>query len=279
VGPNSAITSMRIGSQDVQIGGSTALLTGAAGGIGEAIARALAERDVRLLLSGRRREPLESLAGELGATALVADLSVPAELERLVEQAGEVDILIANAGLPASGRLDSFSAEEIDRALAVNLRAPMLLAHGLLPGMIARRRGHLVFVSSLAGKAPSPRAAVYNATKFGLRGFAGGLRSELRADGVGVSAVFPGFISDAGMHADSGVRLPPGIGTRPPQAVARAVLSAIERDRGEVDVAPLPLRAGAAFAGLAPELASAVARRMGADQTGRSYERGQRHKR
>jgi len=255
------------------------LLTGATGGLGHAIARALGERGGNLILSGRRTHVLEPLAEELHARALAVDLSEPAEIDRLLQEAGEVDILVANAALPASGRLESFSIEEIDRALNVNLRAPILLAHALVPAMVNRGNGHLVFMSSLSGKAATPGAALYNASKYGLRGFASALRADLRASGVGVSAIFPGFIRDAGMFADAGVKLPPGIGTRSPQDVAAAVLAAIERNRGEVDVAPLPVRASTIFANLAPELAGSVARRLGSEDITRKIEVGQRDKR
>ncbi len=251
----------------MQISGSTVLLTGATGGLGHAIARALHARGGDLILTGRRADVLAPLAAELdGARTLAVDLSDPAELDRLAREAGEVDILVANAGLPATGRLESFTMAEIDRALAVNLRAPIALAHALAPGMIERGHGHLSFMSSLNGKVATPQTAVYNATKFGLRGFASALRADLRTNGVEVSAVFPGFIRDAGFFADSGVKLPPGVGTRSPQDVARAVVSAIEHNRGEVDVAPLTLRLGSAFAGLAPEVAATVSRKLGADK-------------
>jgi short-subunit dehydrogenase len=268
-----------IGSQLLQISGSTALLTGATGGIGQAIARALHGAGARLILTGRRADVLEQLAGELDARALVVDLNVPAELERLVADVGEVDIFVANAALPASGTLESFSVEEIDRALDVNLRAPIVLTHELVPGMVTRGRGHLLFISSLAGKAYTPRTAIYNATKFGLRGFAGALRADLRDSGVGVSCVFPGFISEAGMFADAEVKLPLGVGTRPPEAVSMAVVDAIERNRGEVDVAPLQLRAGTLLAAFAPEFAGAVARRLGSDDISRQMHEGQSDKR
>ena len=91
----------------------------------------------------------------------------------------------------------------------------MLLARALFPAMVERGAGALVFVASLSGKAASPRTAIYNATKFGLRGFAFGLRTDLAPRGVGVSVVSPGFVRDAGMFADSGAKTPPGIGTRP----------------------------------------------------------------
>jgi len=263
----------------VKIAGSSVLLTGATGGIGHAIARALRARGAELTLTGRRKAVLEPLASELGARSLAADLSDRVELERLLDDAGRVDILLANAALPASGRLESFSIEEIDRALEVNLRAPIVLARALLPAMLERANGHLLFVSSLGGKAPTPGASIYNASKAGLRGFASALRADLHGSGVGVSAVFPGFIRDAGMFADADVELPRGVGTRTPEDVARAVISAIERDRGEVDVAPLPLRIGTMFAGLAPGVATTVSRRLGSDDISRKFGAAQRDKR
>ena len=263
----------------MSLSGASVLLTGASGGIGHAVARELSRRGARVTLTGRRAGVLEPLASELGARALSADLSESDDVNRLVADAGEVEILVSNAALPASGTLESFSIEEIDRALAVNLRAPIALAHALVPTMVDRGRGHLVFMSSLSGKAATPGSALYNATKYGLRGFAAALRADLRSSGVGVSTVFPGFIRDAGMFADAEVRLPPGVGTRSPEEVARAVVTAIERNRGEIDVAPLPLRAGAALAGLAPELSATLGRRLGSDALSRRIGAGQRDKR
>src|SRR5262249_32826833 len=161
----------------------------------------------------------------------------------------------ANAALPASGTLDDYTLEQVDRALEVNLRAPIALAKLLSEPMARRGHGHLVFISSLSGKAAAPGSSLYSATKFGLRGFALGLREGMRDAGVGVSTVFPGFIRDAGMFASARVALPRGVRTRSPEDVATAVVRAIERDKAEVDVAPFGLRVGAALAGLAPEFA------------------------
>ena len=264
----------------MNLGGRSALVTGATGGIGAAIARALAARGVSpLLLSGRRTDVLEPLAVELGARALACDLSDPAAVERLADEAASVDVLVANAALPASGRLTTFTQEDIDRALAVNLRAPIALARRLVDPMIARGSGHLVFVSSLSGKAASPGGSVYSATKFGLRGFALGLRQDLRPHGIGVSVVAPGFVRDAGMFHDSGAKLPPFVGTSTPEQVADGVVKAIERNRAEVEVAPFGLRAGAAAGGLLPELVANVQRRLGGDHISERMAEGQRPKR
>jgi uncharacterized protein len=263
----------------MELRGKTVLVTGATGGLGTAIARALAGRGAVPLLSGRRAEVLEPLAAETGGRAIAADLSVAGDVDRLLEEAGDVDVLVANAGLPGSGHITTFSVEEIDRALAVNLRAPMVMARRLAEPMAARGAGHVVLVSSLSGKAASGGGSVYAATKFGLRGFAHGLREDLRDAGVGVSVVLPGFIRDSGMFHDAGVKLPAFVGTKTPDDVWAAVVRAIERDRAEIDVAPLGLRAGAAFSGLAPELSARVQRRLGGAKVADAMARGQQDKR
>ena len=256
----------------MKLEGKTALLTGATGGLGRAIAAALAERGASVLLSSRKADELTELAAALpgeGHRALVADLALEGTAERLVSEAGDVDILVANAGLPGTGKIDDFSAEEITRALRVNLEAPMRMSRQLVPAMQKRGEGHLVFIASLAGKAPSPRSAVYNATKFGLRGFALGLRCDLVGSGVGVSLVSPGFIRDAGLFADSGAKTPLGMGTATPQDVAAAAVKAIERDKHEIAVAPRRQRAlahfGLANPGMAVRAASGRAGRKAAD--------------
>jgi uncharacterized protein len=255
------------------------LVTGATGGIGQAIARAFALRGAKLVLTGRRADVLAPLAEETGGRAVACDLACRADVERLIVEAGDVDVLVANAALPASGSLLEYDQEGVDRALEVNLRAPIALARALAPAMVERGRGHLAFISSLQGKAATPNSSLYVATKFGLRGFALALREDLRAAGVGVSVVMPGFIRDAGMFADSGVRLPPGVGTRTPEQVADAVISAIERNRAEIGVAPAPLRVGAALAGIAPEPSAAVSRRMGSHKIATAVAATQVHKR
>ena len=263
----------------MKLDGRSVLLTGATGGIGQAIARALAARGARLVLTGRRAEVLEPLAEEVSGRALACDLAQASEVDRLLSEVGNADVLVANAALPASGALSSFSVEELDRALAVNLRAPMVLARALSAGMAARGHGHIVFISSISGKAASGGGSVYSATKFGLRGFALGLREDLRDSDVGVSTVFPGFISDAGMFHDSGAKLPGYVPTKTPRQVADGVVRAIERNRAEVDVAPVGIRLGAVAAGIVPELSGRLQRRLGAQAIADEMAEGQRDKR
>jgi short-subunit dehydrogenase len=237
----------------MKLEGARVLLTGASGGLGGTIARSLAARDTRLVLSGRRRNALDELARELGAEAVACDLADRADIERLVSEAGELDVLVANAALPGAGTLPRLDAEEIDRVLEVNLRAPIMLARLVCPGMVERGRGHMVFVSSFAGKVASAgESTVYTATKFGLRGFALVLRAQLKRKGVGVSLVTPGPVRESGMFARTGAKPPPLIGTATPEQVGKAVVRAIERDLAEVDVASLGLRVVSKLSALAP---------------------------
>ncbi|HWH94656.1 MAG TPA: SDR family NAD(P)-dependent oxidoreductase [Baekduia sp.] len=265
----------------MELRGSSVLLTGATGGIGHAIARRLHGAGASLLLTGRRADVLEPLAAEVGARATAVDLADRAAVDRLLDEAaaGDVDVLVANAALPASGDILDFRVDQIDRALEVNLRAPVIMARVLGERMAQRGRGHIVLISSLSGKSGQAKSSIYSATKFGLRGFGQGLRADLGPRGVGVSVVFPGFIRDAGMFHDSGAHLPKGVGTSTPEDVAAAVQRAITADKGEVDVAPVGMRAGTAFAQLAPELSARVARRLGADKIGSRLASGQADKR
>lgn len=241
--------------------GKTTLLTGATGGLGRAIATALALRGAKLVLSSRKAEDLDRLAGSLsgvGHRTVVCDLAAEGALFALLEQVGDIDVLVANAGLPGAGRLEGFNQDEIGRALRVNLEAPIRMTRELLPGWQERGSGHFVFISSISGFAATPRASVYAATKFGLRGFALNLREDLRGSGVGVSVITPGAIREAGMFADSGAPPPPGIGTGTPEQVANAVVRAIERNKSEISVAPMRQRALARFAMLAPEISGRI---------------------
>jgi len=257
-------------------------VTGATGGIGEAIARALHARGARLVLTGRREEQLDRLRASLGeerVEVVALDLAERDGPIRLAEAAGAIDVLVANAALPASGRVDDFTPDEIDRALDVNLRAPIQLTRAVLPGMLERGRGHVIIVSSLSGKVASPRSGIYSATKFGLRGFAAGLREDVEESGIGVTVVFPSFVSDAGLFADSGVKLPRWVGTRTPEQVAGAVVRGIEEERAELDVAPLSLRVGTRLAELAPVTAARVQRRLGSERIADAMADAQRDKR
>jgi short-subunit dehydrogenase len=145
--------------------------------------------------------------------------------------------------------------------------------------MTERGEGHLVFISSISGKVASARGSIYAATKFGLRGFATSLHDELRDEGVGVTTVFPGFISDAGMWAETGIELRKGVGLRSPEQVAAGVIKGIERNKSEIDVAPISLRAGAWGAGISQSAVQRIQRLAGGDELTQKLADGQRDKR
>ncbi|MFJ3931310.1 SDR family NAD(P)-dependent oxidoreductase [Streptomyces sp. NPDC090029] len=247
----------------MRISGATVLLTGVTGGIGGALAAGLAGLGAKLVVSGRREEALAPLAEHYGARAVLADLADASDVERLAREAADADVLVANAALPSSGDLLEYTPEQIDRAFAVNLRAPAVLARLMAPAMVEAGRGHLVFVGSISGKAATRSASLYSGTKFGLRGFALGLRQDLRGTGVGVSVVQPGFVRDAGMFAETGARPPAGMRTVSPRQVVRGVVRAVERDVAELNVAPLELRLLSAVAGQFPGFAERVQRGAG----------------
>ncbi|MEU8708337.1 SDR family NAD(P)-dependent oxidoreductase [Streptomyces sp. NPDC048565] len=226
----------------MKIAGETVLLTGATGGIGRALAARLAEAGADLIVTGRDADDLRALADPLGARWVAADLADPYDVEHLAKACAGTGILVANAALPASGNLLEYTPEQIDRALAVNLRSSVVLARLLAPAMADAGRGQLAFVGSMSGKAATPDSSLYTASKFGLRGFAHALRLDLRPVGVGVSLIQPGFVAEAGMFARTGAPLPRGARAVTPDQVASAVLRAIQHNRGEINIAPLKLR-------------------------------------
>jgi short-subunit dehydrogenase len=264
----------------VDLRGKTVLLTGASTGLGPHIARRLRQGGAKFVLSARNEAALEKLAQELGESRIVAaDLSRPGEPERLAREAGSIDVLVSNAGVPATGRLATFQIAEIDRAIAVNLRAGIVLAKLLAPGMVERRSGHLVFMSSIAGKIPSGGEVIYNATKFGIRGFGLALREELWGTGVGVSVITPTFVSEAGMWAVTGLKPNPIAGEVTPAQVADAVWTAITKNRREIDVVPIQLRTVLKLQALTPGVFATTARWMGATRPNEDLDERQRDKR
>jgi short-subunit dehydrogenase len=264
----------------VDVRGKTVLLTGASTGLGPHIARRLRRAGATFILSARNEEALSKLAAELGDSRVVpADLSKPGEPERLAKEAGDVDVLIANAGIPATGRLVTFTLEEVDRALAVNLRSAVVLTHALLPGMLERKSGHIVFMSSIAGHVPAGGETLYNATKFALRGFGLALHEELQGTGVGASVICPTFVSEAGMWAVTGLKVDPMAGEVTPAKVADAVCTAIARNRAEVDVMPLQLKGSLKVQALTPGLFRSVGRATGATKANETLTERQRDKR
>lgn len=265
----------------VELSGARVLLTGATGGLGQAIARALHARGAYLVLTGRKTDVLDELARELGerAETHALDLSDAAAVASFCADVGSVDVLVANAGLPGTGKLEEYSPEQIDRVIDVNLRSPIHLTHALLPGMLERRRGHLVYISSISGKVATAHSSLYNATKFGLRGFSFATHEDLRGTGVGATTVFPGVVADAGMWADGGLDLPRGVKASKSEAVAGAVIEGIEKDKPEINVANPIERLGGVLAGPAPRLVSFINRHAGTNELAEALAERQTEKR
>jgi len=255
------------------LNGRTAIVTGASRGLGVYIARGLASRGMNLVLAARSADAIGALSQDLSAhghraIAVPTDVVQREHLEGLVERTlaefGTIDVLVNNAGLEAVYHYHKLPLAEVDQVIGVNLRAPMHLTSMVLPGMLERRRGHIVNISSLAGKAGPACAEPYAATKAGLIGFTQSLRASYRADGVSASVICPGFVSGAGMYARAkeqyGREAPRMLGQSTPEAVARAVLKAIEDDLPEVIVNPAPVRPLLGLAATAPGLAEKISR-------------------
>jgi short-subunit dehydrogenase len=193
------------------------LVTGASRGLGAALARAVARRGHRVLLAARISAELELRAAEIArqhGSAAVAwhacDLRDGRQVDALAATAtrvlGGVDVLINNAGIGAYRPFLENRVEELDEVLALNLAAPMRLAHALLPGMIERGGGYLIHVASDLARRPLARMAPYVASKHGLLGLAASLHREFRADGIRVTTVLPGIIDSAFNGATEGSR-------------------------------------------------------------------------
>jgi len=216
--------------------GEVAVVTGASSGIGVATARELARRGAAVVLAARRKDELEVLAGEIrsaGAQAMAVptDITSPDQVTRLADETlgrfSRIDILVNNAGANWLRPFVSTRPEEVTQLIALNLLGAMQLTRAVLPGMVERRHGAIISISSLSGRvAMEP---VYSATKYGLRGFSLALRRQLVGCGVSVSLVSPGNIRTA-MTSHLAVRMPE------PELVAKTVANLVRSPRREVVV-------------------------------------------
>jgi short-subunit dehydrogenase len=254
------------------IRGTNALVTGAAGGLGHAISRALAAEGANVVLSDLEGIPqLDALVSELRARgarteAVTADLTQRADAQSLVANAeealGPIDILVNNAGLEFGGPFLGNSIDEIEAITDVNLGSLMVLTRQALPGMLERRRGHVVNIASLAGKTTPPALATYVATKHGVVGFTHSLRAEHGREPVSFSAICPAFVGREGMYGRLQEYLPAPpwyLKPFPPERVGEAVVSAIRDDRAEVVVNDRSLKWLIAISALAPGLMARLA--------------------
>jgi len=248
-----------------RLAGARVLITGASSGIGQAVALSFARAGSRLLLTARDEHRLARVAARTGADALVADLADGAGLARLLDAATTPPlprVVVHCAGIghvAAAGEPDDGVQE---RLLAVNLRAPVLLTQAVLPGMRHAAAGHLVFVTSIAGRLGVAGESAYAASKGALDAYAASLAAELGGTGVGVTTVVPGVVATAFFRSRNvgyGRRFPRPI---PAARVAAALRHAVQHDRAEV-VVPAWLRVPIAVRALAPGAYARSAGRWG----------------
>ncbi len=228
----------------MQLRDTRVIVTGASRGIGLAIAETLHERGAQLVLVARESEELRAAGDRLGAQVIAADLTDPTTLAGVVEQAGDVEVLVNNAGMEMTKPLWEHETDDLRRIMQLNLLTPMELTRLVLPAMLNRRRGHIANVSSLAGAVSLPGYASYGASKAGLTHFTACLRADLRGTGVGATVIEIGTVRsdllDAVKSVDT-IRRSYGrlyktglFRDLDAEPVARATVRAIERGRRHV---------------------------------------------
>ena len=232
------------------ISGKVVVITGASSGLGEATARRLSAEGAKLVLGARRQERIQALAAELigqggEALALATDVTNAAQVQALVDAAiqgfGRVDVMINNAGLMPHSPLERRKLADWDRMIDVNLKGVLYGIAAVLPHMIERKSGHIVFVSSVAGHKVRPGSAVYAATKTGVRVIAEGLRQEVKPHNIRTTVISPGAVAtnlaDSITEPDiqKAVRDLAALIAIPADAFARAVVYALSQP-DDVDV-------------------------------------------
>ncbi|GAC1402598.1 MAG: SDR family NAD(P)-dependent oxidoreductase [Mycobacterium sp.] len=250
----------------MQLRDAVVLVTGASAGIGQVAAAQFAAKGAQVLVHGRDQQRTNTVATEIGGRAVIADLAVPADRQRLAAEAleafGHVDVLVNNAGFGYLGPVSTMPPEVIRRLIEVNQLAAIALTRSLLPRMIDRERGAICFVTSIAGRTGVAGEAVYSATKAALDTFADSLRVETAGSGVNVSVVVPGVV-DTGFFETRGT---PYTRSRPrpipADRVAEAVVRAVESDRAE-EWRPRWLRVAPTVRALAPGAFRRLAVRFG----------------
>ncbi|MEM9535133.1 MAG: SDR family NAD(P)-dependent oxidoreductase [Cyanobacteria bacterium P01_E01_bin.45] len=228
-----------------EIAGKTILLTGASRGIGFEIARELARRGGTVIGVARSQQKLDTAREQIlseggtfkGFSFDISQISGLASLIQSIEATvGQIDILINNAGIEIYGEFQNYSTEEIEQTIGINLIAPMELSRLLLSRMLSRDSGHIVNIASLASKKGHPYDSIYSASKGGLLLWGDSVRQEIAKTSVKISTVCPGYVSDRGMLADTGIPAPKLSGTSTATQVACATILAIESNQIEVIV-------------------------------------------
>jgi short-subunit dehydrogenase len=240
--------------------GPVVIVTGASSGMGRALALRLGSEGYRIGLIARRRDQLEAVASQIAvAVAAVADVGDRAALRAAVAEVegrlGPADVMIANAGFGMPTRLDPLNIADVEETIRVNLMGVIYSVEAVLPGMLARGRGHLVAISSLAAFKGLPGESAYCASKAAVNAYMEGLRIALRTKGVVVTTVCPGFVRTAMTPMDSSAM--PFLMSA--DAAARRIARLIARRRGGVARFPMPM---ALLTSLIARLPDAVVARL-----------------
>ncbi len=276
----------------MDIANGVAIVTGASRGLGTYIAAALAKKGAKLALAARTEEDLKQTAKELErygteTITVTTDVTKRSDLQRLVrrtiDELGPPDVLVNNAGIEYYAHFHRMELDGIEAIIKANVISLEWLTRLVIPSMIERRRGHVVNMASMAGKTAMPYNTVYSSSKHAVVGFTWSLREELRPYGVGVSAVCPTFVSEAGMYTEWSSEDPPSIVSLvSPDDVAAATIRAIEKNRAEILVTKGLSRVVDVVHAISPELTTATARRSGVygylSKAATDYEKRKQHK-
>ena len=243
--------------------GLTALVTGASSGIGRSLALRLAKEGARVALVARREAELEALAGEIReqsgeALVLPCDVADSSQVAKAAEQAlaqfGAVDILVNNAGYGGQSRFLDWDIEDFERLMQVNYFGTVYFTKALLPKMVERKKGWLIFLSSVSGRIVSPEKTAYAATKFAMTGLAEGISLEVEPAGVHVLTVYPGVVDTPFHTAQMRAEMPPKSKDSmvDPEGLVDAVFEALAKGKREVTY-PSGIAMGYVVRALAPE--------------------------
>jgi short-subunit dehydrogenase len=251
----------------VKVHGANVLLTGASRGIGEVVARELVEKGARVAITARSKDELEKVRSGLEAAggqaiAVAGDVTKKTDRARMVKEAetafGPLDALINNAGFDEWSPYPELAPDAIERMIELNLTSTILFSREVLPGMLERKRGHIVNMASTAGKLMVPFTVTYSATKHGVIGFTLSLRAEVVGTGVSASVVCPGYVQGAGMYErDWGSKTPPGTKTTV-EKVAKRTVAAIEKDIPEVVLSGAIGKIGDVMLAISPRLTNRI---------------------
>jgi len=241
---------MSEGSNPAGLSGKAALVTGATGGIGCAIAKALVQKGVRVGLVARGRDGLDALAGELGGWSLPCDVTNPRALSKLRDEfvrlaGGPPDVIVTSAGVFSIQSIDEMSPDVLDHNLAVNLRGTVLTVQAFLPGLKRRESGTIIQIGSIAGRKAFAGNGAYSASKFGVRGFHEVLLEELRGTGVRATLLEPAATNTSiwdSIEAERSPDIPDRESMLDPKSVAACVVFVAARSAG-VQIPYLPVEA------------------------------------